>query len=453
MYFQFIKDEYREDYFGWGPARETLRGAILGLQPPGCIAVYGAWGAGKTTFLQHLMDKDLVEGVSVWFDPWEYERSGNVIEPLLRSIFAQLSASNETTVDWQKRAVKLIGRLGKLTLGAAYKAGTAYAGAHGVHLPHLPEEVEKLSLDDLKAWFADEKKSDEIQEAKKEFQELVLSAMKGKPERRLVVFLDDLDRCLPNTALSVIEATKLLLCGKPLKNKASERSATERPDGSLLPIVFVFALDRQLVGEAIAAHYEASTGYTGESYLEKIFDISIEIPQADPEGITKLLGALDLLKRIVPQEKDANFLKETLNKPTFSNPRVLMRTINRLQLLANGLKGKGWPTTDEDWRRLIWWLAGAERYRAFRLAFLSATPAEIRLLHFHLNPPDDKAVAPLTSYALKQIAAMPRFGEFYSLMFPGYLADQVELQRYPRLDGSDQMTILEIDTRLRQLGI
>ena len=51
---ELFKDQLRDDLFDWAAARATLQAAVRGLPTPGCVALYGAWGAGKTTALRHL---------------------------------------------------------------------------------------------------------------------------------------------------------------------------------------------------------------------------------------------------------------------------------------------------------------------------------------------------------------------------------------------------------------
>ena len=76
----------------------------------------------------------------------------------------------------------------------------------------------------------------------------------------LVVFIDDLDRCLPAKMVQVLEAVKLFLDKKGC--------------------IFVLGADTGIVQQAILKHY-ADAGVTGESakdYLDKIVQLRFELP-------------------------------------------------------------------------------------------------------------------------------------------------------------------------------
>jgi hypothetical protein len=77
---------------------------------------------------------------------------------------------------------------------------------------------------------------------------------------RVVVLVDDLDRCLPDTVVAALEAMKLFL--------------------SVRKTAFVIAADRRLVTLAIATRYgqSAQAGTMAREYLEKIVQIPMSVP-------------------------------------------------------------------------------------------------------------------------------------------------------------------------------
>ena len=95
----------------------------------------------------------------------------------------------------------------------------------------------------------------QIEEVRKEFEE-ILEQLKVK----LVVLVDDLDRCLPETAISTLEAMRLLLFVK--------RTA------------FIIAADEQMIRNGVRAHFngvELSDGLV-TSYFDKLIQVPIKIP-------------------------------------------------------------------------------------------------------------------------------------------------------------------------------
>src|SRR5215471_21363823 len=114
-----------EDLLEHDAAVVTLLRALRGLPPPGCVAVYGSWGMGKTTLLRRVQQRcaDNGLGPTVWFDPWEHERRDDLLSPLLHAITVAVSGSG--AVD-QARARRLLVGIIKTVLSLSVRAGTAF---------------------------------------------------------------------------------------------------------------------------------------------------------------------------------------------------------------------------------------------------------------------------------------------------------------------------------------
>ena len=109
----------------------------------------------------------------------------------------------------------------------------------------------------------------EIQELRNSFEELLTSL-----DIRLVVLVDDLDRCLPDTAISTLEAMRLLL---------------------FLPrTAFIIAADEQMIRGAVRAHF-GNVDLNDElvtSYFDKLIQVPLRVPRL---GVTEIKGYLVLL--------------------------------------------------------------------------------------------------------------------------------------------------------------
>jgi len=100
---------------------------------------------------------------------------------------------------------------------------------------------------------------------------------KGAPTR-LVIFIDDLDRCPPNKAVEVLEAIMLLLADE---------------DG--MPFVVVLGIDARIVVKAVEERYGkvlTEAGISGYEYLDKIVQIPFRIPAADTAALAKYVDSL-----------------------------------------------------------------------------------------------------------------------------------------------------------------
>jgi predicted KAP-like P-loop ATPase len=92
------------------------------------------------------------------------------------------------------------------------------------------------------------------------------------PEERILVIVDDLDRCEPNRAVEMLKAVKLLL--------------------DFDRFMVLLGIDARIVGSAVEKHYEnllGKAGATGSQYLDKIIQIPFQIPPPSDEETRLLL--------------------------------------------------------------------------------------------------------------------------------------------------------------------
>ncbi|MEZ4466710.1 MAG: P-loop NTPase fold protein [bacterium] len=104
--------------------------------------------------------------------------------------------------------------IGKAVGSFAFRAGTGFVFGRQL----LPEQGTGSgglqNGEDAAAYFPG-KAVDAVQSVKTGFKALVDAALEGKgPTARVLVCLDDLDRCLPADVVALIEAVKLLLVGE-----------------------------------------------------------------------------------------------------------------------------------------------------------------------------------------------------------------------------------------------
>ena len=440
------------------PVAGTLLRALHSLDPASCIAVYGPWGSGKTSLLRGVYHA-WSEGPKVWFDPWLYERRDDVLTPLVACTVKQL----EDRLKGGDR-LKEIKRLGlavaktTLSLVARFGVGFAFGGALGKELEGL-KSLTTLKAEDVERYFEKVREFyDEVEEVRRNFWKLVDRAV--EPGERLVVFLDDLDRCQPDVALGLIEGVKLLLCGLPGVGPGDDAG---RP-----PVQFVFALDRQIVGEAIRQKFPGSSLYTGESYLEKIFDLSLEVPRASDGDRWQMLRrafdvkAVEQLPRALRNafgDVDEVVLK-TLAPEIFGNPRALKRTINRLLLLVETGEWEMFIRDDrakagDVKRKIVMLVAGAERFRTFRHFVYSATDEEVAVL---IRTAHGQATTTVREAgAVGAIAATPGLAQYLTalgLTVPhADTADKVRKLVRPNKAAHIPLNLGDIDALLRSVGL
>jgi hypothetical protein len=225
------------DFLAAQAIAETVSDAVLDDDlDPLAIGLSGPWGSGKTTVLE-LIKADLdrrsdiedAKILTVRTDPWRYDPSVGAKESLIAEVLdalaVELEAQPETKADKAKKLLKkLIDRVDwskAITLAA--RTSLTY---------QLP------GIDDLPGLIRESNVGGEVvgseprglTDFRTEFENLMSSEELGYI-RRVVVLVDDLDRCLVDTVVETLEAIRLFL--------------------SVEGISFVIAADEERVAEAI----------------------------------------------------------------------------------------------------------------------------------------------------------------------------------------------------------
>ena len=150
----------------------------------------------------------------------------------------------------------------------------------------------------------------------------MISAIRKKEKEenrdfRLIVFVDDLDRCSPPKALEVLESIKVLL--------------------GIEGIVYVVGISDSTISRLIDMQYKG-TGIEGKDYIKKIIQVKYplrvwtanDIIELIKKNVRKELGNNTPSFLIPPETKIKNY--EMISKVIEANPRELKRFLNRLIL-------------------------------------------------------------------------------------------------------------------------
>ena len=285
---------------------------------PVSIGVSGSWGVGKSSLVQMIGEslKSLDGGknyIFINFNAWLYQGYDDARMALLQKVADKImeeSEARKTCVDKAKEFIKRINWLrtakfmapvatGIITGGAvAGPVGSFIGAVSGLlgqsgmpsqeDLSKIKESYNQVAPDLQKLLNDKEEKSvpKEIEALRALFQELL-----KKLELTLIVLVDDLDRCLPNTAISTLEAMRLLL---------------------LVPqTAFIIAADEQMIRNAVRSHF-GNIDLSDElvtSYFDKLIQIPLRVPRLGANEVKGYLILLlaDLAQRrgqITQEEKD-----------------------------------------------------------------------------------------------------------------------------------------------------
>lgn len=349
---------------------EAIASTIIGLlrakpDHPVTIGVHGDWGAGKSSVLEMIeagfADKDDV--LCLKFNGWRFQGFEDakiaLIEGIVTGLVEKRPALNKAAV-----AVKDVFRRIDWLKIAKRAGGLAWTAFTGIPTPEqigaivgsfealvadpakiLTKENISTAVDEAKAVLKPgESKNipEEVEAFRKAFDKL----LKDAGIKQLVVLIDDLDRCLPDTAIETLEAIRLFVF--------TARTA------------FVVAADEAMIEYAVRKHFPDLPDSTGprdyaRNYLEKLIQVPFRIP-ALGEAETRIYVTLllagaeigendeDYAKLIaVAREKlkrpwtsgglDATTVKKTLGKQAEKANNALALSEQIGPILASGTKG------------------------------------------------------------------------------------------------------------------
>lgn len=308
----FLKDlEIREiQSLDHAKLAESVLSGIRLASTPFRIALFGPWGSGKTTILKMVSEAlghsaEAEEGPyyrSVWFNAWDHESSANLFLSLVQTLVEQIpdaarySRAGSAVVQRVIEAARLHGRRwsnGNGGFGHAAATSSADSVPPGATVATVRADLER-------------------------FAELLLAAAGERRPRRLVVFVDDLDKCLPVHTLALLESLKLFF-------------------GGLAPVVVICSLDAQVLERVVRSKYEHDDAAFAESYIEKIFEFWYHVPAVDAVLMGSLVAEVyrrsGLGQRGVSEEQcelERGVIESLLGRTCLTlNPRAIKRIFNR----------------------------------------------------------------------------------------------------------------------------
>jgi hypothetical protein len=221
------------------------------IQPPYAISVDGLWGSGKTTVMKILERRLKDSGYPVfWFNPWEYRQSNNVVLAFLQC----LASEHKSLLKEMKFSG---GRILRVLLDLSMGVGLKLITQNNISLKDVKESFKEIEEKELHSY---EKYVNIIKTVKKEFVELIRMISRKSDNKSVFIFFDDLDRCLPDDSIQLLEAIKNLFVTKNSK------------------CIFLCGIDTHIAKQFISSHYNGIEGMFAIEYFRKIFNLTISVP-------------------------------------------------------------------------------------------------------------------------------------------------------------------------------
>ena len=266
---------------------------------PLSFGIHGDWGAGKSSVLEMIQNKVDTLNLSgsefyccIRFNGWKHQGFEDSKIALMSSIVSELSAiASERAKNNEKVLGKIKSRVGKLwkninwmtVAKTGIKAGVGLATGTAplmltTSLPDLikavgsSEEGLDKAISTAKSFFKSESFTNSSADISsntefKDFQNNFDKLLEEAGIKKLVVLIDDLDRCIPSVAIEILESVKLFMF--------TSKTA------------FVIAADEDMIKYAVKSHFpdmvreedgeNTSYGFA-DKYLEKIIQVPFRIP-------------------------------------------------------------------------------------------------------------------------------------------------------------------------------
>jgi hypothetical protein len=167
------------------------------------------------------------------------------------------------------------------TLTALGGISPLVAGLRSLFGLNRPVDLERVLYQEKNE--AAHKRIESIQDFKAVLRDLLEKKARGK---RVIVFVDDLDRLMPDVALDILEAIKIFL--------GYQNS----------PLFFIVAVDQSLVGQGLRLRFkellenntqqEAQAFYSqkGQEYFEKVIQVGFPVPARTVSEVNHFLGVI-----------------------------------------------------------------------------------------------------------------------------------------------------------------
>ncbi|MDP6706978.1 MAG: SUMF1/EgtB/PvdO family nonheme iron enzyme [Alphaproteobacteria bacterium] len=292
------------DHLGRDDHAQAMARLATECGTPLVVGLYGSWGVGKTTFMKQI-GRHLGNDVrQVWFDPWRHQFDENPVLAFLQTMIRDFDL--ETNAKLKKLMA---------TVGVALSASVLgkVAGLKFTEMKKIADAV------------ADERFR--IREEQVRLQQTigqVIEQVSGAGGGRIVFFIDDLDRCQPEQAFSLLEALKLYL--------------------NLPNCVYFMAVDHTVVVKAVQERTEHDEDSTAQ-YLEKIVQLPFFIPPIHVENAERYVQDL------TPEELAD--CRQPLIEVCGRNPRKIKQVVRTLTLYRTLAEIRGFEDYRSDVMALV----------------------------------------------------------------------------------------------------
>lgn len=278
------------------PIADNLTKIIEGIEGSFVFGINSPWGTGKSTFIKMWQKKLELEKTdeifTIYFNAWENDFHGEVLLALVGELEKYLNTYLEkTNKDVTKKDLKK----------TASNIGNNIIKKITFDTVNLKELYKELDSTEERKLFNEYESYNQL---KKSLQDNLTLLKKKLDVKKVIFFIDELDRCRPNYAVETLEKLKHLF--------------------DIEDYVFVLALDKEQLSHSVSTIY--GEGMDSNGYLRRFIDFDYLLPK--PNRLIYIDYLKDKFSLTAPHENDKylwEFLYPLTDKYNFS-----LRDIDKL---------------------------------------------------------------------------------------------------------------------------
>ena len=287
-----------------------LSNFITECETPLTIAIQGDWGTGKTSIMYQVEkrlnpEKQDKKIQTIFFNTWQYSQfdmGKNLAVALITDLINELNVEDSKKKQFYKKTKSVLSK----------------------SLEYLNFDFGILNGEKITEKFQDliislGERTNDIKYLKENLQNIINEAIEVNDYDRIVIFIDDLDRLVPEKAIELLEVLKLFL--------------------DCEHCVFVLAIDYNVVVRGAKSKYgDDLDDEKGKAFFEKIIQVPFTVPVANYDlqnFIESSLNKLDFCfdKNKEKDRKQLETITQLIRYSIGNNPRSINRLFNSVSLL------------------------------------------------------------------------------------------------------------------------
>lgn len=295
-------------------------------ETPLTIAIQGDWGSGKSS-LMNMLEQKLGESavIPIKFNTWrhsQFDLADQVAVSMINHFIEKIweGMPDVSLADQVSKGVRGLAR-SAWNLVPSIVSGTAKT-VDAVSPVPIGEKVGEMAGE----WLSSKIKV--IGSLQDSLKKMVEERLRRDLRKRIVFFIDDLDRLKPAKAVELLEVTKIFL--------------------DMKQCVFIFACDFEIIKRGVKGKFGLKDSeLAGRSFFDKIFQLSFNMPV----GAYNLKSYVNGLIEPLGWNESDNDIDEYLELLQWSigfNPRKVKRLVNSLALLDKVQESRTTAKGDEQ---------------------------------------------------------------------------------------------------------